>query len=116
MPLALSPLKRAIIDLLTERGPLTLDDLWSFLRVHYWSWDLNAEVTSKEVLRKGYLIPMWKQGLIAEESEGYVIGPQWELIHPYQKLWEEALKRKKTIEQLAKTEPWLECETIKWEQ
>ncbi len=113
MPLVLSPLTRAIIDLLAKKGPLPMADLYSILRNEY--WNLSHGLTSKEVLREAYLSPMWKQGLIAEAPEGYGIGPQWELVQPYQELWEEALERKETIERLAQTEPWLERETLTWE-
>lgn len=120
MPLALSPLTRAIIDLLAEKGPLPLDDLHSILRNNYWhlSHGLTHGLTSEEALREIYPAPMWKQGLIAETSKGYVyvIGPQWELVRPYQKLWEEALKRSEIIEHLTQTETWLERETITWER
>ena len=113
MPLALSPLTRAIIDLLVQKGPIPLGDLYSILRNNY--WNLSQGLTSAEVLRDAYLAPMWKQGLIVEAREGYKIGPQWELVRPYQELWEEALECNEAIEQLAQTEPWLERETLTWE-
>ena len=114
MPLALSPLTRAIIDLLAQKGPISLGDLYSILRNKY--WNLSYGLTSEEVLREAYLAPMWKQGLIVETLEGYKIGPQWELVQPYQELWEEALRCNETIEQLAQTELWLEREIITWER
>ena len=113
MPLALSPLTRAIIDLLAQKGPIPLGDLYSFLRNNY--WNLSQGLTSEEVLRDAYLAPMWKQGVIVETREGYKIGPQWELVRPYQELWEEALECNEVIEQLAQKEPWLERETLTWE-
>ena len=114
MPLALSPLTQSVIDLLAKKGPLSLSELYSILRNEY--WDASRGLTSEEILREAFLAPMWKQGLIAETPAGYVIGPQWELVRPYQEVWKKALARGKTIEQLAQTEPWLERETITWER
>lgn len=110
MPLALGRLSRAIIDLLTEFGPVALDDLYSTLRNEY--YDLSRGLTSAEVLRDEYLAPLWKQGLITEADGGYVVGPQWELVRPYQQLLQEARNAAQTIESLAQQEPWLEKETL----
>ena len=55
---------------------------------------------------------MWKQGLIAETDNGYIVGPQWELIRPYQELLEEARAANLTIEALARQEAWLEEEEL----
>ena len=123
MPLALSPLSQAIIDLLANRGPLSLDNLYSILQNKYY-WYLSSGLAAKEVqgrkevlevLKEEYLKPLWKQGLIAATSGGYVVGPQWELIRPYQESWEKARERGMTVEKLAEIEPWLEREIIKWE-
>ncbi len=109
MPLALGRLSQAIIDLLTQYGPLTLEDLYSTLRNDY--WDLSRGVTSEEVLRDAYLSPLWKQGLIAEANGGYIVGPQWELIRPYQQLLQEAKNEGLTIKNLTEG-PWLKEEVI----
>lgn len=110
MPLSLGRLNRTIVDLLTERGPLTLTDLYSILKNEY--WDLSRGLESEEVLREEYLAPMWKQGLIAEDAGGYVVGPQWTLIRPY----EESLQRARgvglSMEQLAQQVDWMERETL----
>ncbi|MGQ9548637.1 MAG: hypothetical protein ACUVWS_08405, partial [Roseiflexus sp.] len=63
MPLALGRLSQAIIELLT-RNSLSLSDLYSTLQSQY--WDLSRGLTSEETLRKDYLSPLRKQGLIAE--------------------------------------------------
>ncbi len=110
MPLALSPLSRAIIDLLVKKGPMSLDDLYSILRNKY--WDPSYGLTSEEVLRKAYLAPMWKQGLIAETPAGYVVGPQWELVQPFLEVWEEARETSIPLEILADQQPWLEKEIL----
>ncbi|HEY65184.1 MAG TPA: hypothetical protein G4O02_11500 [Caldilineae bacterium] len=110
MPLALGRLSEAIIDLLQERGPLTLPDLFSILQNEY--WDLSRGVTSEEVLREEYLASLWKQRLIMETPEGYIVGPQWELIRPYQTNLQKAREAGHTIEELARIEPWLEREEL----
>jgi hypothetical protein len=65
-----------------------------------------------EVFQEIYLTPLWKQGLIAEAEGGYVIGPQWELIRPYQEALQKAREANLTIEALAQQEPWLEKEEL----
>ncbi len=110
MPLALGRLSRAIIDLLVARGPITLTDLHSILQNEY--WDLSRGLTSETVLRGAYLAPLWKQGLIAETPNGYVVGPQWELIRPYEDMLQQAREAHLTVEQLAEREHWIERETI----
>jgi hypothetical protein len=107
MPLALGRLRQTILEVLSDHGPLNLlEDLYSFLQRDYWG--LTRGLTSEEVLRNEYLAPLWKQGLIAEAEGGYVVGPQWELIRPYQDLLQEAREAGLTIEALAQQEPWLE--------
>ncbi len=109
MPLALGRLSRAIIELLTT-GPVTLGDLYSILRNEY--WDLSRGITSEEVLREEYLAPLWKQGLIAEATGGYVVGPQWELIRPYQESLQQAQKAGLSIERLVQREAWIAQEEL----
>jgi len=110
MPLALGRLRQTILEVLSDHGPLLLKDLFSFLQREY--WDLTRGLTSEEVLRNEYLAPLWKQGLIAEAKGGYVVGPQWELIRPYQELLQEAREANLTIEKLAEQESWLEKEEL----
>lgn len=73
MPLALGRLRQTIIQVLNDNGPISLEDLYSYLRSEY--WDLSQGLTSEETLRNEYLAPLWKQGLIAEADGGYVVGP-----------------------------------------
>jgi hypothetical protein len=111
MPLALGRLRQTIMQVLNDNGPISLEDLYSYLRSEY--WDLSQGLTSKETLRNEYLAPLWKQGLIAEADGGYVVGPQWELIRPYQELLREARSTGLTIEELAKeNKDWLEKEEV----
>jgi hypothetical protein len=110
MPLALGRLSRAIIDLLAARGPIALADLYSTLQNEY--WDLSRGLVSEDVLREEYLAPLWKQRLIDEASGGYIVGPQWELIRPYEEVLQQARDACLTIEQLAGREPWIELEKL----
>ena len=113
MPLALDRLSQAIIDLLVERSPLALTDLYSIIQNDY--WDLSWGLASKEVLREKYLAPLWKQGLIAETPAGYTVGPQWELIRPYEEVLQQARNARLTIEQLARQTSWIELEKLSME-
>ena len=113
MPLALGRLRQTIIQVLNDNGPISLEDLYSYLQSKY--WDLSQGLTSEETLRNEYLAPLWKQGLIAEADGGYVVGPQWELIRPYQELLREARSTGLTIEELAEeNKDWLEKEEVSW--
>jgi len=113
MPLALGRLRQTIIQVLNDNGPISLEDLYSYLQNKY--WDLSRGLTSKETLRNEYLAPLWKQGLIAEAEGGYVVGPQWELIRPYQELLQKARDVTLTIEKLAEeNKDWLEKEEVSW--
>lgn len=111
MPLALGRLSRAIIDLLAKR-PLPLSDLYSALRNQY--WDLSRGLTSEEVLRTEYLAPLWKQRLVVEGLAGYSVGPQWELIQPYEEVLQQARQDPVTLEQLAQREAWIQREELKF--
>ncbi|MBC7226535.1 MAG: hypothetical protein H5T61_04820 [Thermoflexales bacterium] len=113
MPLALGRLSRAIIDLLVQKGPLSLDEMYGILQSQY--WDLSRGLTSKEVLREEYLRPLWKQGLIAEAEGGYIVGPQWEVVRPYQEALERAREADRSLEKLAEQERWIEREELSLE-
>ncbi len=110
MPLALGRLSQTIIELIGKSGSIALDDLYSTLHSEY--WDLSRGLTSAQVLRDEYLAPLWKQGLIAEANGGYVVGPQWELVRPYQESLEKARQAELSLEVLARQEPWLEKEEL----
>ena len=110
MPLALGRLRQTIIQILNDYGSISVEDLYSHLKNDY--WDLSRGLTSEETLRNEYLAPLWKQGLIAEAERGYAVGPQWELIRPYQEVLQKAREANLTIEALAQQEPWLEKEEL----
>jgi hypothetical protein len=109
MPLALGRLTLAILEMLAQE-PMNASTIHS--RSYNQYYDLMHGLDSKEALITEYLKPMWKQGLIAETKRGYVVGPQWELIRPYQERLEEARQTPPTIEELAQKEPWIEREKI----
>jgi hypothetical protein len=109
MPLALGRVFRAILGLLEQGKPRSTEALYS--QLFKTDWNLVKDI-SPEVFREIYLRPLWKQGLIAEAEGGYVVGPQWGLIRPYQEILQEAQDAGLTIEALAQQEPWLEKEEL----
>jgi len=114
MPLALDRVSLAVLDLLGQQR-LAAKDLHGKLLSHEQYWNLVQGV-HLEVFQEIYLTPLWKQGLIAEAEGGYVVGPQWDLIRPYQELLQEVRKAGQTIENLAKdkNKNWLEEEKVAW--
>jgi len=112
MPLALGRLTLAILEMLAQES-MDASTLYSRSCSQY--YDLMHGLDSEEMLIAEYLIPMWKQGLIAETERGYVVGPQWELIQSYQERLEETRQIASTIERLAQRESWIEKEKISLE-
>jgi len=112
MPLALGRLSHIILELL-GREQMNTPRLYSTLRSQY--WDLSRGVDSEETLQEEHLRPLWKQDLIVEAPGGYTIGPQWELIRPYEELLQQARQSNLTIEQLSQQKDWIERETISFD-
>lgn len=110
VPMALGRLRRAILQTLTDHGPLYQEALYERLRCDY--WDLSRGLDSVETPRREHLTPLWKGRIIQETEEGYIPGPRWTLIQPYLQGLEEARKRGRTIEQLCEEEDWIEQEVI----
>jgi len=110
MPLALGRVSLAVLDLLGQQR-LIAKELYSRLLNHETYWNLVQGI-SLELFQETYLRPLWKQGLIAEAEGGYGVGPQWELIRPYQELLQEARAAGLTIEALARQESWSEKEEL----
>ncbi|MCZ7571787.1 MAG: DUF6293 family protein [Ardenticatenaceae bacterium] len=113
MPLVLSRVNRAILHLLGD-SPATLQELYSRLCYHQEYGVLILNIPS-EALLENHVSPMWTQGLISGTSEKtgpYTLGPQWEIIRPYEVTLEQARQQGVTIEQLARQEPWLSEQTI----
>ncbi len=111
MPLALSRLSRAVLELLRQEGPMNLKNLYSHLLSHVTYWSLVQGV-SCETFEEIYMTPMWKQGLVAEVESGYIVGPQWELIQPYEEVLKQARQDHMTLEQLAQQEAWIQREGL----
>lgn len=109
MPLALGRLTLAILEML-ERDSMSANELYSRACTEY--WNLMHGLGSQEIFIENYLRPMWKQGLIAESGQQYVIGPQWALIQPYQERLQLTQQTQQSIEQLARQEVWIEHEEI----
>ncbi len=115
MPLALSRITKAMLDVMEkiEGEPISGKDLYSFLLNDSQYWNVVQGI-SYDLFHHGYLSPMWKQGLIQEvdEQHKYVIGPQWNVIRPYQEILQTTQERQINIEELAKNSDWLETEKL----
>lgn len=114
MPLALSRVSQAILDIVVQFESLLLPEIHSRLINHpnYGALIINL---TKEQLLESYVSPMWTQGLLVNDGDKngpYQIGSQWELIRPYQTVLEKARMQKLTIEQLAAQESWIEYEEL----
>lgn len=112
MPLALGPITLAILQLLEEiSAAVPTNDLHSRL-LNSEHWNLVQGMTPG-AFQDTYLKPMWKQGLIAEANDGYVVGPQWEVVRPYQEILQQARDNHHSIESLAKeNSDWLQKEEL----
>lgn len=110
MPLSLSPIMRAILDMLSLAPNLSASELYSRLLQHEQYWSIVQGIAPAN-FHKAYLEPMWKQGLIQGEKE-YVVGAQWELIQPYESLWQEVQEQHLTIEQLAQQMDWIQYQKL----
>ncbi len=111
MPLKLSDVSHDIINLLKESS-MNLQNLYSRLISIHWK---PLQGVSTETFEEVYLKPMRKQGLIAEKTaKTYEIGPQWELIQPYEEVLQQAQQSRRTIEELAQQENWIERELLRF--
>lgn len=111
MPLALSRIHHAILEILSNHASVSERDIYSRLSQDY--YDLMRGLTP-ETLREAYLVSMWKQKLIIEtEQRTYSVGPQWELIQPYEKILSQARQKEVTLEQLAEQMDWISKQDVK---
>lgn len=110
MPMAISRVSEAVLQLLSQKSAAA-KDLYSRLLQHEDYWNLIQGIAF-ETFQDLYLRPMWKQGLITKANDGYVVGPQWALVRPYQGVLEQARRAKMTIEAMAQQEPWLTREDL----
>jgi len=111
MPVKFDEVHQHILQLLEEKGSMSLEELHSRSRQSELSV-LGRDVSSMRAFRDVYLSPLWKQGLITGGESEYRIGPQWQLVKPYTDLLIEARKREVTLEALSETEDWIEKDTI----
>lgn len=105
MPLAMGRLRETMIALIRTGSSMPSAEIYSRLKGEY--YDLSRGLVNETVLLDGHLAPMQRQGLIRDTGNGYVIGPQWELIQPYLNILEDARQSNQTIEQLAASEHWI---------
>lgn len=111
MPLALRRVHHAILEILSDHPAITAQAVYGHLRNRY--SNLMGGLTL-ETLQRAYLVTMWKQKLIVEIGQRtYAVGPQWELIQPYETVLNQARERKLTLEQLARQEDWLSQEEVR---
>ncbi len=113
MPLALSRVSLAVLKLLGGEDAISARDLYGHLLNRQEYWNLIQGIAF-ETFQEVYLRPMWKQGLIAEAAGGYVVGPQWELVRPYQESLQQAQEAGLSVEGLAGRETWITPEELRW--
>lgn len=114
MPLSLNEVSLGILEML-EYKTLKLENLYSQMCGHPKFYIIAQDEGSPAAFKEKYLTSMWHQGLIREQEKNvYSIGPQWEIVCPYENILQKARKDKRTIEQLAKEEPWIEMEHLKF--
>lgn len=89
-----------------------MQNIYSYLQQN--CWNLVQEISELSTFKQISLVPMWKQGLIVEEKNAYILGSQWKIIQPYQQLLQKAQNQDSTLEKLAHTESWIEREEIKF--
>lgn len=112
LPLMLNDVNLAVLDILENEGiAIEGSDIFSRLKNYSSYWNLLQGVVFKD-FRITSLVPLWKQGLIAEENGGYIIGSQWKLIKPLQEILLEARSTSLSIEKLAEKENWIKRDTI----
>ena len=112
MPLDLSGLNLAVLDLIQQFHLIGEQHLYSHLCGQYWNL-----IQSQETFREIALKPMWKQGLIVGDANGYSIGSQWKLIQPYRELMQqirtEVQQKEISLEKLAQQTNWIKQQEIK---
>lgn len=112
LPLVLNDVNIAVLDILEKQGNSISDsDIFGRLQTHSSYWNL-VQGTVFEDFKTSSLVPLWKQGLIAEENNGYITGSQWKLIKPYQEILQKARSTHLSIEQLAEKEDWIKRDKI----
>ncbi|KKD37837.1 MAG: DUF6293 family protein [Limnoraphis robusta] len=116
MPLTMSDLTRAVLDILSQQEFLQSEDIYKQLSSHNDYWYLCQNISSQDFKDK-YLKSLWKQGLISVKNEICKVGSQWELIQEYEKVMKDVLEKadreRLTIEKLENQDKWLTVQKIK---
>lgn len=110
MPLAFHPVNEWVLSSLDERSELSLKKLYSRLKRE--RYDLAKDIRDDKDFENRYLTPLWKQGLISGDRSCYVVGPRWRMVKPYADLLDQVRKCKLSLEQLSKSENWIENDEI----
>ncbi len=115
LPLTIDPISRAIIEHLKDK-PIPLKEIYSRTSVEYYNQLKRENIRNEREFRDLCLAPLWKARLIVEIDGKYTVGPQWEVIKPYQEILEQAKTKKVSIEQLSRQEKWIEMEKLSFKQ
>ncbi len=117
MPLAMSDLTRAALDILSQQESLSSQDIHSRLCSHNEYFYLCQNISAPDFKDK-YLKSLWKQSLISVKNEICSVGSQWKLIRQYEQIMNEALNKadreRLTIEKLVNCEDWITKQEIQF--
>jgi hypothetical protein len=118
MPLQMGRLSHAILKIISTQPGLSEKDLYGNMLNHHDYWNLVHGI-SLDVFKENYLVPLWKQRLILSEQDSqqspsyrYYIGPQWQVIQPYETEWQQARSSAQTIQEIARQNHWLTYEPL----
>lgn len=116
MPLGMSELNYAILDILTEKNYIQDNELYSRLQNQY--LHLCQSFNSPQEFKNKCLRSMKKIGFISVDKDTGIcrVGPQWKLIQQYEQVMQEALdkadRERLTIEKLVDQEDWITTQYI----
>jgi hypothetical protein len=123
LPLSLTPVGEAVLDLLSLRGEITGAELHAHLAGSHHAILGGLDVFA---FTAAHLHPLLKSGLVAyagaqqsrppgDGEKQYALGPRWEAALPFASAAREALAEACTLEQLAGREDWLTHESLAFE-
>lgn len=118
MPLQIGQLRHAILNMISAHHGLDEKELHSHMSSHSDYWNLVRDM-SQDDFRTNHLVPMWTQRLLLTEEDPpnsrhyrYYIGPQWQVIQPYETEWQQSRESAQTIEEMARQTDWISHETL----
>jgi hypothetical protein len=115
IPLAMSDLTRAVLDILSKQEYLGSHEIHSRLCSDNDYCYLCQNISAQDFKEK-YLKSLWKQGLISVVNEKCSVGSQWKLIQQYEQIMKEVLdkadRERLTIEKLVEQEDWITRQEI----